>query len=88
MKILENIDLCAEFRVLDDQCKTKELKFRINVANQQIILRGNTILLIDQFITASKPNYAALPYKPNRCIFYSFYEKIILHQKILSCILR
>ena len=38
------------------------------ISHQQMILKANTIMLALKFLKLSKPNYASIPFKPNKCI--------------------
>ena len=64
--------MVLEIKILPDVCKTRELSCKVSVANQQVVLRANTVMLLQQFLVAAFPNFLLLPYKPNKCTSFTF----------------
>ncbi len=48
-----------------------EKDWRIEITNQLLVLRMNTLFAFLQLLSISVPNYELLPDKPNKCILPS-----------------
>ena len=61
--------------VIENSEKDKELvkDIKIDINDQQLFLKLNTLFSLLHFLSASNPNYELLPDKPNKCNLFNLF---------------